>query len=177
MRSQNPNAAGVMLPRKWCSLPLLFLAITVANAQDWNCQSDTCEGHRAGYSWGMSHEATESDCVVAGTNTNSPSFTEGCKSAVEAKAWMAARQQLTPAFQAYDLGIQFAKTNRALPTDCQQVYESLKTSLGEWSVPATFFQSGCLEQAKKQAKRVIKENEKRAKDAEKEAQKKTQAPN
>jgi len=161
---------------KLCSPLLLLLTVSVAKGQDWNCQSATCEGHRAGYSWGMNHDVTESDCDAAGASTNSPSFAEGCKSAVGVKAWIEARQLLTPLFQSYDLGKQFAKQNRSLPTDCEEVNKSLERSLGEPSALTIFFRSGCLEQAKKQAKRIIKENEKRAKEAAKEATKQAQAP-
>ncbi|MGA2903386.1 MAG: hypothetical protein ABSD98_06125 [Candidatus Korobacteraceae bacterium] len=133
----------------------------------------------------MNHDADERDCDIAGQNTNSPSFAEGCKSAVGVKAWIAARQQLTPLLQSYDLGMQFAKANRALPTDCNQIYQSIVTSEAYKSLATTqaqlpllttLFRSGCLEQAKKQAKRIIKEDEKRARQADKEAKKHAQSP-
>jgi hypothetical protein len=166
-----------MLLKKLCSPLLLFLTIAVAKGQDWNCQSAACEGHRAGYSWGMNHEVTEADCDAAGENTNSPSFAEGCKRAVGDKAWTATVQKIRPVVQSYFLGTQYAKSNRALPTDCEEVYNTLQKSLGEsYGAETTVFRSGCLEQAKKQAKRIIKENEQRAKKLEKEAQKKAQAP-
>jgi hypothetical protein len=126
---------------------------------------------------GMNHDVTETDCDTAGENTNSPSFAEGCKSAVRDKAWIVTRQKLTPLVQSYFLGTQFAKSNRALPTDCEEVYKTLQKSLGQsYEAETTVFRSGCLEQAKKQAKRIIKENEKREKEAEKQAKKRDQAP-
>jgi hypothetical protein len=162
---------------KLCSPLLLLLTITAAEGQDWNCQSVACEGHKAGYSWGMNHDVTESDCDAAGANTNSPSFTEGCKSAVRDKAWTKSVQTITPLVQSYFLGEQFAKSNRALPMDCEEVYDTLQKSLGESSAAVTIvFRNGCLDQAKKQAKRIIKENEKRARKAEKEAAKQVQVP-
>lgn len=148
----------------------LLLSVNIAKGQDWNCQSATCEGHKAGYSWGMNHDVTETDCDTAGVNTNSPSFAEGCKSAVRDKAWTKTVQTITPGLQSYSLGIQFAKSNRALPTDCEEVYNALQKSLGEYAVVTVMFRKGCLDQAGKQAKRIIKENEKRAKELEKQAQ-------
>ena len=61
------------------------------------------------------------------------------------------RQELTPLVQSYFLGTQFAKSNRALPTDCEEVYNTLQKSLGQsYEAETTVFRSGCLEQAKKQ---------------------------
>jgi hypothetical protein len=78
----------VMMLGKLCSPLLLLLSVIAAKGQDWNCQSAACEGHKAGYSWGMNHDVTKTDCDTAGENTNSPSFAEGCKSAVRDKAWV-----------------------------------------------------------------------------------------
>jgi hypothetical protein len=147
-------------------------------AQDWNCQTPECAGHKAGYEWAATRPVTEQDCDTAGEHYNSPSFAEGCKTAVLAKQrWAAAREILTPLLQDYALGQQMAKENRLLPTDCESAYESMTRPDASPEVDgsgAIWFKNGCLEVAKKQAKRITRENEKRAKDAAKQAKK--QAP-
>jgi len=90
---------------------------------------------------------------------------------------LGARRTLTPLLEAYALGQQLAKEGRSLPTDCQSAYDSM--SIPDASVKvdpllAMEFRDGCLEVAKKQAKRITKENEKRAKDAAKRAKKQAQ---
>src|SRR5208283_3668489 len=106
---------------------------------------------------------------AAGEHYNSPSFAEGCKTAVIAKQrFEEARRTLTPLLEAYALGQQLAKEGRSLPTDCLSAYDSMTgpdASVKVDTLPAMNFRDGCLEVAKKQAKRIIKENEKRAKDA------------
>jgi len=123
----------------------------------------------------VSRPITEEDCNAAGEHYNSPSFAEGCKTAVVAKQrFEDARRKLTPLLQAYALGQQLAKEGRSLPTDCQSAYDSMTSpdaSVKVDTLLAMEFRDVCLEVAKKQAKRVIKENEKRAKDAAKQARK------
>jgi hypothetical protein len=158
---------------------LLLLSISVAEAQEWNCQTPECVGHKAGYDWAASRPVSEQDCDAAGEHYNSLSFAEGCKTAVIAKRrFAAAREALLPLLQAYALGEQTAKESRALPTDCQSAYDSMTSpdaSLKVDVVAAIGFKNGCLEVAKKQAKRIIKEDAKRAKDAAKQARKQAQA--
>ncbi|MGA2003440.1 MAG: hypothetical protein ABSG70_08660 [Terriglobales bacterium] len=80
--------------------------------------------------------------------------------------------------QAYALGQQVAKESRSLPTDCQSAYDSMTSpdaSIKVDLVAAIGFKNGCIEVAKKQAKRITKENDKRAKDAAKQAKKQIQA--
>ncbi len=139
---------------------LLLLAIGAARGQDWSCQSVSCEGQSAGYAWGMNHEATRSDCDAAGKTNNSPFFVEGCNAALVAKAWIA-REKLVPDFPVEDLGRRFAKDNRLLPTDCHVLNKALENLLEGSSRAEDFFQTGCVEQAKKQAQSVIKDGEKR----------------
>ena len=125
----------------------------------------------------MSRPVGEQECDAAGEHYNSPSFAEGCKSAVIAKRrFAAAREALTPLFQAYALGQQVAKEGRALPTDCQSAYDSMTSPDASVKVDvlaAIGFKNGCLEVAKKQAKRILREDAKRAKEAAREARKQT----
>lgn len=82
-----------------------------------------------------------------------------------------------PLFQAYSFGQQVAKESRLLPSDCQSAYDSMTSpdaSVKVDNVAAIGFKNGCLAVAKKQAKRIIKENEKRAKDAAKQTKKQAQ---
>lgn len=139
---------------------LLLLAISVAGAQDWTCSTDSCAQNAAGYVWGINHAATKSNCETATTKQTSPFFAQGCNTAVGAKAWIA-RQKLEPNSPVDELGRRFAKDNRLLPTDCQDVDKSLEGLLTGSSAAESYFQSGCLEQAKKQAQRILKENERR----------------
>jgi len=136
-------------------------------------------GHKAGYEWAASRPVSEQDCDTAGEHYNSPSFAEGCKTAVIAKQrWVAARETLMPLFQAYALGQQVATEARALPSDCQSAYDSMTSpdaSVKVDTVEAIGFKNGCLQVAKKQAKRILKEDEKRAKEAAKQAKKQAQA--
>ncbi len=86
----------------------------------------------------------------------------------------AAREALMPLFQAYALGQQVAKESRALPSDCQSAYDSMTSPAASVEVDtltAIGFKNGCLEVAKKQAKRILKEDEKRAKETAKQAKK------
>jgi hypothetical protein len=137
-----------------------------------------CVGHKAGYDWAVSHPVTQEDCETAGEHYNSPSFAEGCKTAVIAKERFAeARSVLTPLVQAYALGQQLAKESRSLPSDCQSEYDfatSPDASVKVDPSAALWFRNGCLQVANKQAKRIIKENEKRAKEAAKQAKKEAQ---
>jgi hypothetical protein len=154
------------------SLALLPIAIVAAPGQGSNCQTPACEGHKAGYEWAMDHAVTEQDCDAAGEHTNSLSFAEGCKTAVKVKQQFATtRQFLAPLLQEYELGKQVAKETRALPVDCEEAYKSLSNSFGPESLLPTTFRTGCLEIAKKQEKRIIREDERKAKDAEKQAKK------
>ena len=158
----------------------LLLSVAAVCAQDqWNCQTPDCVGHKAGYDWAASRPVSEQDCNTAGEHYNSPSFAEGCKTAVIAKQrWAAAREALMPLFQAYALGQQTAKESRALPSDCQSAYDSMTSpdaAVKVDTVAAIGFKNGCLEVANKQAKRIMRENEKRAKDAAKQAKKQAQA--
>ena len=150
----------------------------MAGQDQWICQTPECLGHKTGYDWAASRPVTEQDCDAAGDHYNSPSFAEGCKTAVAAKRRFAeARETLMPLFQAYAFGQQMAKENRLLPADCQSAYDSMTspdTSEKVDAVAAIGFKNGCLEIAKKQAKRIIKENEKHAKDAAKQAKKQAQ---
>jgi hypothetical protein len=161
-----------------CLFLLLPFAAVLVQAQDWDCQTSECVGHKAGYDWAASRPVSEQDCETAGEHYNSPSFAEGCKTAVIAKQRFAAvREALIPLFQAYAFGQQMAKDSRALPTDCQSAYDSMTspdTPVKVDIVAAIGFKNGCLEVAKKQAKRIIKEDEKRAKEAAKQAKKQTQ---
>jgi hypothetical protein len=161
-----------------CLLLPLTLAAGLAQDQGWNCQTPECIGHKAGYEWAVARPVTDEDCNTAGEHYNSPSFAEGCKTAVIAKQrFEEARRTLTPILQAYALGQRLAKEGRSLPTDCQSAYDSMISSDASIKVDtllAMEFRDGCLEVAKKQAKRIIKENEKRAKEAAKQAKK--QAP-
>ena len=160
-------------------LLVLLLITTFVGGQEWNCQSPECLGHKAGYDWAVSRSVTEEECDVAGEHYNSPSFAEGCKSAVIAKRrFLAAREQLMPLFQAYALGQQVAKESRALPSDCQAAYDSMTSpnaAVEVDAVAAIGFKNGCLGVAKKQAKRIIKEDEKRAREAAKQAKKQGQS--
>jgi len=152
-----------------------------AQGQEWNCQTPECVGHKAGYDWAVGRQVGEQECDAAGEHYNSPSFAQGCKSALIAKQrFAAAREALMPLFQAYALGQQVAKESRALPTDCQSAYDSMtgpdapvKVDL----VAAIGFKNGCLEVARKQAKRILKEDEKRAKEAAKLAKKQASSHN
>jgi hypothetical protein len=145
---------------KLLSPMLLLLAISAAGTQDWTCPSESCTERGTGYLWGMNNAATKSNCETAATKQTSLFFTQGCNTAVAAKAWIS-RQKLEPTSPVEELGKRFAKDNRLLPTDCQEVDKSLETLLAGSSVTEGFFQSGCVEQAKKQAQRILKENEKR----------------
>jgi len=160
-------------------LALLSASASLAAAQEWNCQTPECLGHKAGYDWALNRAVTEEECDVAGEHYSSPSFAQGCRSAVIAKRqFMAAREALTPLFQAYALGQRMAKESRALPTDCQSAYDSMTSpdaAVKVDAVAAIGFKNGCLEVAKKQAKRIIKEDERRAKDAAKQAKRQPQA--
>jgi hypothetical protein len=122
---------------------------------------------------------TEQNCDAAGEHYNSPSFAEGCRTAVITKQRIAAaREMLMPLFQAYAFGQQVAKGSRALPTDCQSAYDSMTgpdTAVKVDTVAAIGFRNGCLEVGNKQAKRIIKEDKKRAKEAAKQAKKQEQA--
>jgi hypothetical protein len=106
----------------------------------------------------MNHLVTEQDCDVAGQHYNSPSFADGCKSAVIGKQRFAlARDQLMPLFQAYVLGQQAAKESRALPGDCVAGYDAINTdpsSTSDMILAAIGFKNGCLAVANKQAKRI-----------------------
>jgi hypothetical protein len=162
------------------SICLLLAAFSVgwASAQDWDCQTQECQGHKAGYDWGLNHAVTERDCDAAGAHYNSPSFAQGCTSAVIARRLFAeARTALAPLFQAYALGQQIAKESRALPSDCIGAYESMTDPSASGKIDtaeAIGFKNGCLAVANKQAKRIMKENEKQAKDAAKRATKQGQ---
>ena len=164
----------------FCFLMLPPVAMLAQN-QEWNCQTPECVGHKAGYDWAISRPVGEQECDTAGEHYNSPSFAQGCKSAVIAKQrFAAAREALLPLFQAYALGQQMAKESRALPTDCQSAYESMTSpdaSVKVDLVAAIGFKNGCLEVAKKQAKRILKEDEKRAKEAAKLAKKQASSHN
>lgn len=157
---------------------LLFMFPVLAQDQGWNCQTPECIGHKAGYNWGASNPVTEEECGVAGERYNSPSFAEGCKTAVIAKQRFAsAREQLMPLFQAYAFGQQVARDSRALPSDCQSAYDSMTSPDSPMKVDgvaAIGFKNGCLEVAKKQAKRILKEDDKRAKETAKQAKKQSQ---
>ncbi len=160
-------------------LVILLSLISVVSAQgQWNCQTPECIGHKAGYDWAVSRPVSEQDCDTAGEHYNSPSFAEGCKTVVIARQrFEAARRILTPLLQAYALGQQLAKDGRSLPTDCQAAYDSMTSpdaSVKVDTLLAMNFRDGCLEVAKKQAKRITKENEKRAKEAAKQAKKQAQ---
>ena len=148
---------------------LLLLAMSAASGQDWSCQSVSCEARSAGYAWGMNHDAMKTDCDAGGKTSNSPFFVEGCNAALAAKGWMA-REKPDPNSPVEDLGRRFAKDNRLLPTDCHILNQSLEAFLGGSSRAEDFFQSGCIEQAKKQAQTVIKGGEKRVAKANKAAQ-------
>lgn len=81
-------------------------------------------------------------------------------------------------FQAYAFGQQVARDSRALPTDCQSAYDSMTnpdSAIKGDAVAAIGFKNGCLEVAKKQAKRILKEDDKRAKEAARQAKKQAQA--
>src|SRR5271155_2020162 len=102
------------------SLFLLPLSVVFALGHEWDCQTPACEGHKAGYSWAMSHNVTEQDCDVAGEHTNSPSFAGGCKAAVQMQREQRLAAQLaesrlfvTPYVQEYLLGKKLAKETRA----------------------------------------------------------------
>ncbi len=157
---------------------LLSLSTAIAEAQEWNCQTPECVGHKAGYDWAANRPVSEQDCDSAGEHYSSPSFAEGCKTAIIAKQrFAAARVALMPLFQAYALGQQVAKESRALPSDCQSAYDAMTgpdASPKVDVVAAIGFKNGCLEVAEKQAKRIIKEDEKRAKEAAKQAKKQAQ---
>ena len=161
-----------------CLALFLLLPLTEALAQDWNCQTPECIGHKAGYEWAASRPVTEQDCEAAGERYNSPSFAEGCKTALTAKQRFAkAREKLMPLFEAYAFGQQMAKEDRLLPIDCQSAYDSMTSPDASTKVDpkaAIGFENVCLETAKKQAKRITKENQKRAKEAAKRA--KRQSP-
>jgi hypothetical protein len=153
-------------------LVLLSLALTSALGEEWDCRTPACDGHKAGFEWGMDHLATMQDCDVAGEHTNSPSFADGCKAALIVKErFSATREQLLPLFQAYELGKEIAKEGRVLPSDCEDAYKSLVVSVGSESLLPTPFRTGCLEIAKKQAKKIIKEDEEKIKRDEEKAKK------
>ncbi len=161
-----------------CPLMLLPLSVALAQVQEWDCKTPICEGHKAGYEWATSRAVTEQDCEVAGEHYNSPSFAEGCKTAVTAKQRFAlARGQLLPLFQAYALGQEMAKESRALPDECVAFYDAINSdpsSTVDMTLAAIGFKNGCLAVANKQAKRIMKEDEKRAKDAAKQPKKQAQ---
>jgi hypothetical protein len=162
-----------------CSSLLLPLTVVFAQDQGWTCQTPECVGHKAGYDWAASRPVTEQECDVAGEHYNSPSFAEGCKTAVIAKQqFAAARDLLVQVFQAQEFGRQMAKESRALPVDCQSAYDSMTGPDAVTKIDilaAMAIRTGCLEVAKKQGKRIIKEDEKRVKEAAKQAKKQAQA--
>lgn len=181
MRSCN-NASSHSSDRitlRLCLVLLLPFAAIFVQAQEWDCQTPECVGHKAGYDWAATRPVSEQDCDTAGEHYNSPSFADGCKTAVIAKQrFAAARESMISLLQAYALGQQVAKESRSLPTDCQSAYDSMTSpdaSIKVDLVAAIGFKNGCIEVAKKQAKRITKENEKRAKDAAKQAKKQVQA--
>jgi hypothetical protein len=159
-------------------LLLLPLAVVCVQGQEWDCQTPECEGHKAGYDWGMSHDATEQECETAGEHTNSPSFAEGCRVGVRVRERLAAqrfaeaREQIIPLVQGYMLGKQLAKELRVLPAECEEAYKSVVEAKGEsLAIP---FRTGCLEVSRKQANKVVKE---RAKEASKQAKRQTPEEN
>jgi len=154
---------------KLISPMLLLLAISAAGAEDWTCPSDSCTQSSAGYVWGMNNADTKYNCEAATTKQASPFFTQGCTTAVQAKDWIA-RQKLEDNSPVDELGRRFARDNRLLPADCQQLNKSLETLLTGSSAAEGYFQSGCLEQAKKQAHKILKENEKRVSEKQVEAE-------
>jgi hypothetical protein len=148
---------------------LLLQVVACVRGQESDCRTAACEGHNAGYNWAMSHGVTDDDCDMAGRHTNSPSFAEGCKSALQVKREQhfdvmteQLRPVMTPLIQQYLLGKQAAKELRALPSDCEEGYKNALKSNGDES-SATFFRTGCLEVAYKQAKKVLKERAKATK--------------
>ena len=167
--------------RQRARLLLVLLPVSAAFAltQAWNCTTPECEGHKAGYEWAASRPVSEQDCDAAGEHYNSPSFAQGCKTAVIAKQrFEAVREGVTPLFRAYALGQQIAKEGRALPSDCQSAYDSMispDATVKIDALAAIGFKNGCLEVAKRQARRIIKEDEKRAKELAKQAKKKAKA--
>jgi hypothetical protein len=85
--------------------------------------------------------------------------------------------KLAPLFEAYAFGQRMAKENRLLPADCQAAYDSMTgpdASTAVDTLEANGFKNGCLETAKKQSKRITKENEKRAREAAKQAKEQSQ---
>ena len=154
-----------------------LVPVTIAFAQGWDCHTPACEGHKAGYDWARSRQVNAKDCDVAGENHNSLSFAEGCRDAVSAKQNLdGIRGLLLQVGQTVPLGQQWAKDNRALPKDCEKVYAALAEepttpAAEDLTLAAIGFRNGCLEVAKKQAKRIIKEDENRTKDAAKQAKK------
>jgi len=51
--------------------------------QGYDCTVD-CSGHEAGYDWAEEHGIADGDdCDVAGEDSNSPSFAEGCHAYVD----------------------------------------------------------------------------------------------
>jgi hypothetical protein len=162
-----------------CLFLLISPAATLGQDQGWNCQTPECIGHKAGYDWAVSRPVSERDCDSAGEHYNSPSFAEGCKAAIIAKQRFAAtREKLIPLFEAFALGQQMAKESRTLPDDCQSEYDFMTrpdASVKVADLAAMRFRNGCLDVARKQAKRIIKENEKRAKGAAKQTKKQAQA--
>jgi hypothetical protein len=158
---------------------LLSLAVVCVQGQEWDCQTPICEGHKAGYSWAMTHVVTERDCDTSGEHTNSLSFAEGCKSALQMKRDQQLATDLekirpwaVPMVQEYLLGKQLAKELRVLPSECEEAYKSVVESKGDEL--AISFRTGCLEVAQKQAKKVLKERAKQAKEAEKQSKRQAQ---
>jgi hypothetical protein len=135
-------------------LLILLLLVSPVFAQDqWNCQTPGCVGHKAGYDWAASRPVTEEDCNTAGEHYNSPSFAEGCKTAIVFKQqWASTREMLTSIFQAYALGQQLAKEGRSLPNGCQSAYSSMTSpdsSVKVDTLLAMKFRDGCLQVANK----------------------------
>lgn len=159
----------------WLILGSLLVPLTVAVGQESDCKTPTCEGHKAGYTWAWGRVITEEDCDTAGENTNSPSFAEGCKAAVTVKQRFAP-VDTTPVvdlLRGIGLGEQVAKDARLLPEDCQELYDGVTKleSKTDITMVATGFRNGCLEVARKQAKRILEENTKQAKAAAKQLKK------
>ncbi len=156
---------------------LLPFAVACVQGQEWDCQTPECEGHKAGYNWALNHDVTGLDCDTAAQKTNSPSFGDGCKVGVQVRERIAAqrfaeaREQIIPLVQEYMLGKQLAKELRVLPSECEEAYKSVAESKGD--LLAAPFRTGCLEVAKKQANKVLKERAKRAKEATKQAKRQT----
>lgn len=173
------NIQGVKQLGRLLMVLLSLSAAGIGQDREWDCQTPECVGHKAGYEWAASRPVSEQDWDSAGEHYNSPSFTDGCKTAIIARQRLvAAREAVMPLFQAYALGQEMAKEGRALPSDCLSAYGSMispEASGKVDTVAAIGFKNGCLEVANKQAKRILKEDEKRAKSAEKQAKKQSRA--